>query len=211
MGWTVEQSYQLTSLLAFVLFGQWVSKNRKIGHLYRLEAAHYGIQWLIPGWVFPIVWGLLWPCVIASFFLYTTYTVSTDALWPFLAVDVMFKVNILLAALWTRFFFFYRRRGLALTVAALLMATAWAIFGIMISGINVSHTNSVYLAPALLFLPYALWLTVAFCISMQWMNVHAMHVANSKPAFDPRVAMERFLAQRKATGGAGATPLLWVR
>lgn len=175
MAWGIEQSVRLITLFVFVFWQAFDVTRSKMGVHYKGAAAHYKIPlWIKARW-FPYIWFFLNSCVVASSFLYMEYTLSTANDWPYTAVFVLFFANIIMAKLWTPMFFRFHWYSGALVNGFLIMGTAWAIFGIAISGINLNA--GLYLAPALVWLPYPIWLTIAFIINWQFAAAKYRHLA----------------------------------
>lgn len=172
MGFGIEQSVRLLAVTVlvcweFIADAHWMRKE------YKAKAAHYNITRYIPSRAFPWIWGFVKACTTASVFLYMEWTLSTAEDWPYLAVFVLIFVNLVLSKFWTPLFFGAHQHGAALVIALVLCASAWAVFGIAISAINVNA--NFYLGPALLWLPYALWLTTALLINVQWVVAISHH------------------------------------
>lgn len=172
MAWGIEQSIRLISLFLFV-FWEW-STTSDAGRHYKYAAKHYNIPIYIKGRWFAVIWLFIKSCVVASSFLYMEYTVSTAADWPYTAFFVLFFVNIIMSKLWMPLFFDMHMYTAALVNAILLAGTAWTIFVIAIIGVNLRA--EVYLAPALVWLPYALWLSVAVLLNWQWASAKMYHL-----------------------------------
>lgn len=181
MAWGVEQSIRLIALTVFVLWEMYDSFSNDMGRHYKGVARHYKIRIFIKARWFPVIWAFIKACVIASSFLYMEYTVSTANDWPYTAVFVLFYTNIIMSKMWSPLFFYLHWYTGALVNAILLSATAWAIFGIAISGVNVRP--DLYLAPALVWLPYPVWLTVAVVLNWQFASAKYHHLSMNQPAY----------------------------
>lgn len=184
MAWGVEQSIRLITLTVFVLWEMYDSFSHDTGGHYKSAARHYQIPIYVKARYFPFIWGFVKACVIASSFLYMEYTVSTAQDFPYTAVFALFFANILMAKMWMPLFFRLHWYTGALVNSILLCATAWAIFGIAISGMNLRP--DLYLAPALVWLPYPLWLTFAVFLNWQWASAKYSHMRSGQPAYNYR-------------------------
>lgn len=177
----------VTRFLAIVVTVFWEPGDymqRRVASEYKGAAMHYKIKLWIPGWAFPLIWLPLKMCIAASYILFTEFTVTPAQDWPFVAMFVLFVVNQALSKTWMPLFFRYRKYLSSLLVSFVLMGTAWAYFGIAMANIGMRPDN-LYLAPALLSLPYALWLTVAMAENFRWTQAVAEHVHREEPLYVP--------------------------
>lgn len=170
-----EQISLFIGLVTFVFWEPADLMHSQIARNYKAMAKHYKVPiWVPSGW-FPPIWFVLKSCVVASYFTYNEYTVTTAMDFPYMVMFAVFFVNVALAKMWMPLFFRMQRYMSALVVSALLCATAWVYFGIAIANINM-RPDSLYLVPALVWLPYALWLSFALVLNFQWAQAAASHL-----------------------------------
>lgn len=179
-----EQVSLFISIVTFVFWEPADLIHDQIARNYKAMAKHYKIPiWVRSGW-FPPIWFVLKSCVVASYFLYNEFTVTTNMDMPYMVMFALFFTNVALSKFWMPLFFRHHRYVTALVVSALVCISAWAYFGIAIANINMRPDN-LYLAPALVWLPYALWLTFATMINFQWAQAAMMHVHNGGKRWVP--------------------------
>lgn len=116
----------------------WYDKNRK-----RLACS-------VPGYLFGIVWIVLFGLISTSGFLYLGQPDSADSIY-FLSAFVVFAVNVVLTKIWYPIFFdkSTKRIGLALLIATLISMTA-IVFVVLLT------VDKAYVAMGL-YIPYVLW------------------------------------------------------
>jgi len=107
-----------------------------------------------PGWLFGVVWPLLYAMLTA--FAVLLFRNTTD----FVAVFVLFFVNILLNKLWSLIFFGQRRLALAAVIVVLMLGTQIAIA--VLVGLREAWL------PFGLFLPYVAWTMYALVLNIQF-------------------------------------------
>lgn len=174
MGFTLEQSTRLLTLIVFVFWEMYNSCSDEAQEQYMKDAKKFKIRRVIPASAFMPIWLFLKSLIVASFFLYMEYTTSTDNLRIYLTVFVLFASNVLAAKFWMPLFFKWQMRGTALLLAFFLMGSAWAVFGLMVSRQNLIAVGASQ-APAWLWFAYPLWLTGAFFINAHWVYKERKH------------------------------------
>ena len=106
-------------------------------------------SWTPPGWVFPVVWTVLYVMIAIAGWLVWSAQGLTLAM-------IVWAVQMVLNGLWSYLFFGLRRMDLALLDSGLLWL---AIAGFIVLAYPISGTAS------LLFVPYLVWVTVAFVLN----------------------------------------------
>ncbi len=116
-------------------------------------------SWTPPNKAFPIVWIILY-CMIA----YSGLIIwQTGALIPI----ILWGVQLILNTLWSYFFFGLKKMKLAMFDVVLLLVF---IIGYIIVSYPESQTAS------LLFVPYALWVSVAAMLNLSMIRLNPMDV-----------------------------------
>ena len=166
MAISLDQSLRLLTLIVFVFYENYDSTSRKVRREYEAMAEKYKIERRLPAILYPLIWFTTKSFVVAFMYMYMEYTISFATNWPYLAVYVAFIVNIMLAKTWMPLFFHWHNFQAAFFVALILASTAWFMFGIVVSGINVSKN---VLDMSVLIGLYAAWLTVAVVDNWRWL------------------------------------------
>lgn len=162
MVWTQVDA---TALVAWAVFIFWEPYTMTEEEKKRYERRRTNlVPRIFPSWIFPIVWTILKSLLLASIVLFSHYTIDTNH-WAWLTVFGLFFVNQAISKMWTMLFFGMQRTVMALVVAIVLFLTALAILICM--GIG-NENCEFYVAPLVLFIPYALWLLVAIALNISW-------------------------------------------
>jgi tryptophan-rich sensory protein len=122
--------------------------------------------------VFPPLWTVLKGLITASIFVYlkSLSTVAVDAVDSrYLAVYILFVINVIMAKTWTLLFFKLRYTHFALVNAFVLAGTAIAITVLM--GVSSDIVGDIWPVPMSLFIPYAVWLTFAVFLNYDWLRM----------------------------------------
>ena len=112
-----------------------------------------------PGYVFGLVWFLLYSLLSVSAILFFRNTVNYDA------VFILWVVNIMLNKLWSVLFFDTGRIKVSLAVAVAMLGTQIAII-VLIAVDGLSEVERWF--PFATFIVYSLWLLVAIYLNAQW-------------------------------------------
>ncbi|MTH98807.1 TspO/MBR family protein [Roseibium sp. RKSG952] len=119
-------------------------------------------SWTPPNWAFPVVWTILYVMIAVSGWL-----VWSSAGWG--AALVLWGVQLILNAAWSWLFFGLRRMDVAFADAcAMLLAIIVYIFAAW----------QISVAAALLFVPYALWVSVAALLNLSVWRLNPEEVAD---------------------------------
>lgn len=108
--------------------------------------------WTPPGWVFGVVWSILYAFMTLSFFLVWT----NKKCFPFCKELVYFFIQLFFNLMWTPIFFEYQMPELAL-----LDLTATYLF----TYLTYEQFNKINKFAGLLLIPYLAWLTLAFTLN----------------------------------------------
>lgn len=114
-----------------------------------------------PGYVFGLVWAVLFGLIATTGFLYLGQVNSGDSKY-FITVFVIYSFNVILTKVWYPIFFAKTtaRMGLALFIAILISATA--IVNLVIMGVDQSFLTLGLYAPYVLWSLYACYLNYQF-------------------------------------------------
>ena len=143
VAWTVFTYWQITPATTTNRRGWYEQRKRQIS----------GAP---PGWLFGVVWSVLYGMIAFSAFYYFAPAYESDAL--FLPLFVLVVINLLLNKLWTPIFFGANNVRGALVIAVLMWCSGLAVAILMgIGGAWVSFG---------LWLPYEVW--VMYAIYLNW-------------------------------------------
>jgi len=118
------------------------------------EKESSGIVGAPPGWLFGIVWSLLYALIVATAVLYF------DNSTAFVTSYVLFLVNLVFNKMWVPIFFGLQWTGVALFVILLMIGTGVTVLVLM-------GLNDNWLAFGL-YLPYILWCCYALILNVQF-------------------------------------------
>ena len=128
---------------------------------YEQERAKYQIKLAPPGWVFGPVWTLMYGLLVANGFIFFRDFETTAGPY-YIAIFVIYVVNILLGKLWAPIFFrgTHTARRIALVILLLMLSTGCAVL------ILQYLSNAV--VPASLYAVYIAWLLYALLLNFKW-------------------------------------------
>jgi len=120
------------------------------------DRARSKIKWPTPpGWVFGVVWPLLYAVLTA--FAVVLFGDNDNLI----ALFVLFTANILLNKIWSLVFFGQKQRGLGAAIIAVMIGTEIAILILVI-------LENYWVALGL-FIPYVVWTIYAFILNIQFL------------------------------------------
>lgn len=121
-----------------------------------------------PGWIFPLVWNVLYPLTAVSIWLYLNWTTDDRTIYD--AVLALALANYALNKAWYPLFFGFGWLWLAFLDAVLLWSTATAV--LVLLWVDTQNNGDTSYVAAGLYIPYFLWLTFATFLNLDlaWNN-----------------------------------------
>lgn len=111
-----------------------------------------------PGWVFPVMWGLLYAVMgFSAYLIYLAEAADRQKLWAYL----WYGLQLLLNFLWSIVFFRLHAVGAALVVVLLLIA---AVLGMIWSFGRIRKAAAWWNVPYLLWLLFAAYLNIGILL-----------------------------------------------
>lgn len=121
-------------------------------------------RWAPPGWVFPLVWTLLYAALSVGIF-YFTQVCAPDS-WQLIVGVVAYIFNIVCNKMWSYLFWDLRRRTAAMNVLIFCMLPSCAAL-IVASSVG-QQSDGLYLVPLIVFAVYTAWLVYALVLNIYW-------------------------------------------
>jgi len=148
-------------IIGWIVFHFWQLTTSSGGDRSWYERGKSRINCAPPGYVFGLVWFVLYGLLTASAILFFKNTTNYDA------VFILWIINIMLNKVWSVLFFDSGRVRAALVVAFGMLGTQIAIIVLIaIDGLSVVDRW----LPFATFIVYTLWLFVAIYLNAQWVT-----------------------------------------
>ena len=145
-------------IIGWIVFHYWQLSSSPSGRGW-YNRGKVQIQCAPPGYLFGLVWFVLYGLLTASAILFFKNTIDYDA------VFILWVINIMLNKLWSVLFFDMGRTGSSLVVAIAMLGTQIAVIVLIaIDGLSVVDRWF----PFATYIVYTLWLFVAIYLNAQW-------------------------------------------